>query len=91
MTVATTQVEGITKGVREAIVDSLRACQSKEQLLAFEAEFNLKANAGPLYLVICQFLHDRTISRALAAKSLRALIEDRENQLLTSIKHDINK
>ncbi len=66
---------------REAIVDQLRACKTKEQVLAFDARFNLEANVGPLYQVICGFLHDRTISPALAAKWLKTLLDDRETQL----------
>ena len=81
MTTTMQPVEEITKGARDAIVDQLRACQSKEQLLAFEKTFNSEANAGPLYVLICEFLHDRTISRALGAKLLRLILEDRESQL----------
>ena len=81
MTVATSQVSALPIGMREAIVDQLRACKTCEQLLEFDSRFNLEANAGPLYLVICDFLHDRTISRALAAKWLRALLNDRESRL----------
>jgi len=52
--------------------------------LSFEARFNCEANVGPLYLLICEFLHDRTISPALGAKWLKTLIEDRDNQLQSS-------
>ena len=81
MTVADRPPHVMTKGAREAIVDELRACQTTEQLLAFDKRFNLEANVGPLYLVICDFLQDRTISRVLAAKWLRTLLSDRESQL----------
>ena len=87
MTIATSQVQGVSKGVREAIVDKLRSCQNKDQVLAFEAEFNEKANAGPLYLLICEFLHDRTISRAIAAKWLKTILDDRETKLNAYMKH----
>ncbi len=87
MTIATSNVGAVSKGMREAIVDKLRACHTKEQLLAFEAEFNAKANAGPLYLLICEFLHDRTISRTLAAKSLKTILDDRESKLNACMKH----
>ena len=71
----------ISKAARDAIVDELRACQTSAQLLAFEARFNLETNVGPLHILICDFLHDRTISRALAAKWLRTLLDDREHKL----------
>ncbi len=87
MTIATSQVGGINRGFREAIVDKLRSCHTKDQLLAFEAQFNANANAGPLYLLICEFLHDRTISRALAAKWLKTILDDRENKLTACMKH----
>ena len=85
MTVATPHCTAINKRLREAIVDQLRACQTKEQLLAFETQFDQEANIGPLYLVICEFLHDRSISRALAAKTLKTLLDDREHQLNNQI------
>ena len=81
MTVANSQLDVMSKGAREAIVDQLRACHTKDECLAFDARFNIESNAGPLYLVICEFLHDRTISPALGAKWLRTLLDDREGQL----------
>jgi len=81
MTVANRPLGVINKAARDAIVDELRACQTSEELLAFDTRFNLETNAGPLYLLICDFLHDRTISRALGAKLLRILLEDREAKL----------
>ena len=73
--------EVLKKGVREAIVDQLRSCKTKEQVLAFEERFNCETNVGPLYSWICDFLHDRTISPALGAMCLRIILEDRESQL----------
>ena len=85
MTLTKTQTsEVMRKGVREAIVDQLRACKTKEQVLLFESRFNGETNSGPLYSWICDFLHDRTISPALGAKWLRTILEDRENQLQSS-------
>ncbi|WP_320673644.1 RNA recognition motif-containing protein [Prochlorococcus sp. MIT 1341] len=92
MTLTNTQPpEVLHKGVREAIVDQLRACKTKEQVLSFEERFNCETNAGPLYSWICDFLHDRTISPALGAKWLRTILEDRENQLQSSAKHGARK
>ena len=81
MTISTTKVDSLSKSAREAIVDQLRACHTKEQILDFEARFNSEANAGPLYAVVCDFLHSRSISRGLAAKWLVTLLDDRENKL----------
>ncbi|KGG24654.1 MULTISPECIES: RNA recognition motif-containing protein [unclassified Prochlorococcus] len=81
MSTAKSQINAMSKSTREAIVDKLRACQTDEQLLEFDAQFNIEGNLGPLYIVICEFLHNRTISRAIAAKWLKTLIEDRENKL----------
>ena len=82
MTLTKTQpTDALQKGVREAIVDQLRACKTKEQVLSFEERFNCETNAGPLYSWICDFLHDRTISPALGAMWLRTILEDRESQL----------
>ncbi len=81
MIVAARSVEAMNKGLRDAIVDQLRACTTKEQLLAFDERFNQETNAGPLYAVICGFLHDRTISRAVAAIWLKTLLDDREEKL----------
>ena len=85
MTVADRPITKFTTEVREQIVDQLRSCHTREQRLAFEKRFNCEADSCPLYLVICDFLHDRTISPALAAKWLRTLLDDRENQLRTSL------
>ena len=81
MTVTTRAFLKLTSSDREGIVDQLRACHTREQLLAFDARFNCESNLGPLYLLICDFLHDRTISPALAAKWLRTLLDDREHKL----------
>ncbi len=86
MTVADRPCTRLATGVREQIVDQLRSCHTREQLLAFDERFNCEAGSGPLYLVICDFLHDRTISPALAAKWLRTLLDDRENQLRDHLK-----
>ena len=84
MTVVKTRPTLLERGARDAIVDQLRACHTKEEVLSFEARFNCEANAGPLYLLICEFLHDRSISPALAAMWLKILIEDREDRLNSS-------
>ena len=81
MTTAQRPVAEMPQGVRDAIVDQLRACQTSQEILAFEARYNNETESEPLYAVICEFLHNRSISRALAAKWLRTLLCDRENRL----------
>ena len=77
MTITEIPSNQMSKGVQEALVDQLRACHSKEEILNFEEWFNSKTNIGPLYQVICNFLRNRSISRGLAAKWLSILIEDK--------------
>ena len=74
-------VESMSRAVREAIVDQLRACKTPEEILHFENWFNSETNSGPLYEVICDFLRTRSISRGLAAKWLEILLTDREKRL----------
>ena len=81
MTTTQRPLNSMSKGVREAIVDQLRACKTQEEILNFELWFNSETNAGPLSEVICDFLRTRSISRGLAAKWLGVLITDRDNKL----------
>ncbi len=82
MTTTTTRpVDTMSKGVREAIVDQLRACQTTDEILKFEGWFNKEANSGPLYAVICELLLTRSISRGVAVKWLKTLMNDRETRL----------
>ena len=71
----------MSRAVREAIVDQLRACKTPEETLHFESWFNSETNSGPLYEIICDFLRTRSISRGLAAKWLGILLKDREKKL----------
>lgn len=81
MTFENHERQELNKNRRDQIVDDLRSCQTTEEFLAFEAKFNIDGQAGPLYMVICDFLHNRTISRAIAAKWLRTMLLDRDEQL----------
>ena len=74
-------VNSMSKRLRDAIVDQLRACQTTEEILAFEKRFNDETEEGPLYEIICDFLRTRSISRGLAAKWLTTLLHDREAKL----------
>ena len=81
MTTTQRPIATMSKGVHEAIVDKLRACQTTEEILDFETWFNSETSSGPLYIVICDFLRERYISRGLAAKWLSTLLRDREEKL----------
>ena len=81
MTTTQRPVESMSRGVREAIVDQLRACKTTEEILNLESWFNSETNAGPLYEVICDFLRTRSISRGLAAKWFGILLNDRDKRL----------
>ena len=81
MTTTQRPVESMSRGVREAIVDQLRACKTTEEILNFESWFNSETSSGPLYEVICDFLRTRSISRGLAAKWFGILLNDRDKKL----------
>jgi len=81
MTTTQRPVESMSRGVRDAIVDQLRACKTAEEILHFESWFNSETNSGPLYEVICEFLRTRSISRGLAAKWLGTILNDRDKRL----------
>ena len=65
----------------DALIDQLRACQNTEEILKFEKWFNSNIESDKLYKRICELLKNRSISRALGAKWLLTLIEDRENTI----------
>ena len=71
----------MSRVMRDALVDQLRACKTPDEILNFENWFNSEANSGPLYGVICEFLRTRSISRGLAAKWLETLLNDKEKKL----------
>ena len=81
MTTTQRSVDSMSRGVRDAIVDQLRACKTQEEILHFENWFNSETNSGPLHEVICDFLRTRSISRGLAAKWLGILLNDRDEKL----------
>ncbi len=83
MTTVRSHVESMSKSKREAIVDQLRACQTAEEFLEYEAQFNVENKNSPLHVVICEFIHNRTISRAIGARWLKTTIDDREKKLDT--------
>ena len=82
MTTTQRSYEGMSKITQEALVDQLRSCHTEEEILTFEKWFNSEANEGELYIVICNFLRNRNISRVLAAKWLSTLISNRDRKLI---------
>ena len=65
----------------DALIDQLRACHSPEEILKFEKWFNSNIESEKLYKRICELLKNRSISRALASKWLKTLIEDRDKTI----------
>ena len=65
----------------DALIDQLRACKNPDEILKFEKWFNSNIESDKLYKRICQLLKNRSISRALGAKWLLTLIEDREQTI----------
>ena len=65
----------------DVLIDQLRACKNPEEILKFEKWFNSNIESDKLYKRICVLLKNRSISRALGAKWLLALIEDREKTI----------
>ena len=81
MTTSQRQVEATGNLSSESLIDKLRACHTPDEILEFEGWFNLNVGAGPLHRVICELLRNRSISRAVAAKWLSTLLQDRDEKL----------
>ena len=64
----------------EALIDELKKRNSEESILEFEKKFNSQ-NEKNLHIHICRFLKNRQISRALAAKWLMAILDDKLSQI----------
>ena len=63
-----------------ALVDELRKRTSEAEILDFEQKFNSK-NEKNLYVYICRFLKNRSISRGLASKWLITIIKNKESMI----------
>ena len=68
----------------DALIDELKKRNSKESILEFEQKFN-NQNKENLHIHICRFLINRQISRALAAKWLITLVDNKESQIKSII------
>ena len=64
----------------EALIDELKKKNSQESILEFEQKFN-NQNEKNLHIHICRFLKNRQISRALAAKWLIIMLDNKESQI----------
>ena len=64
----------------EALIDELKRINSEKSILEFEKKFNCK-NEKNLHIHICRFLKNRQISRALAAKWLIIILNNKESQI----------
>ena len=62
----------------EALIDELKKRNSEEAILEFEKKFNYQ-NKKNLHIHICRFLKNRQISRALAAKWLIIMLDNKES------------
>ena len=81
MTTTKKEISKSSKSSNDALIDQLRACQNTGEILQFEKWFNSNIESDKLYRRICELLKNRSISRALAAKWLLTLIEDRDNNI----------
>jgi len=64
----------------EALIDELKKRNSQESILEFEQKFN-NQNEKNLHIHICRFLKNRQISRAVAAKWLITMLDNKESQI----------
>ena len=81
MTILQKQSQLLSKDTHDAIVDQLRACHTKSEILAFEKWFDQTVNVGPLYSVICDLLRNRSISRGTASKWFETLLKNRDEKI----------
>ena len=81
MTTTHKQTNIIGKSSNDALIDQLRACQKPKEMLRFEKWFDSNIESDKLYIIICELLKNRSISRSVASKWLITLIEDRDETL----------
>tara|TARA_B100000965_G_scaffold350798_1_gene324923 strand:+ start:496 stop:759 length:264 start_codon:yes stop_codon:yes gene_type:complete len=81
MTTTNKPLKTSSTSTNDVLIDQLRSCQNRDEILKFEKWFNSNIESEKLYKRICKLLKNRSISRALASKWLLILIEDRENTI----------
>ena len=57
----------------ERLIDALRGCSSREELISLEQRLAEEADTPPLFDWICNLLVSRRLSRGLAARLLTQL------------------
>ena len=62
------------------LVDELKKRTLEKEILEFEEKFN-STNEKNLHIYICRFLKNRSISRAVAAKWLVTMINNKESKI----------
>ena len=62
------------------LVDELKKRTLENEILEFEEKFN-STNEKNLHIYICRFLKNRSISRAVAAKWLVTMINNKESKI----------
>ena len=65
---------------QEALIDELKKRNNEQSILEFEQKFNCQ-NDKNLHIHICRFLKNRQISRALAAKWLIIMMDNKDSQI----------
>tara|TARA_Y100001968_G_scaffold151821_1_gene138924 strand:+ start:207 stop:470 length:264 start_codon:yes stop_codon:yes gene_type:complete len=81
MTTTNKPIKITSTSANDALIDQLRACQDREEILKFEKWFNSNIESDKLHMRICELLRNRSISRTLASNWLLTLIEDRDNNI----------
>jgi len=72
---------------QEALIDELKKRNNEESILEFEKKFNYQ-NDKNLHIHICRFLKNRQISRAIAAKWLIILLDNKESKIKSFLQTD---
>ncbi len=81
MTTTNKPLEISSTSTNDALIDQLRACKNPDEILKFEKWFNTNIGSEKLHIRICELLKNRSISRALGAKWLLTLLEDKEHTI----------
>tara|TARA_B100000579_G_C22692542_1_gene785748 strand:- start:440 stop:733 length:294 start_codon:yes stop_codon:yes gene_type:complete len=81
VTVLQEPIKTISQDAKNALIDRLRSCSTTKEILDFENWFNRNGSNGQLHDFICELLKSRSISRGIAAKWLKVLINDKEEKL----------
>ena len=67
--------------LKDRVIDDLRACRSRADLVALDERMAVDHRDKPLHRVICEALRDRKIAPVEAARWLATLMDHRNQQL----------